>query len=234
MIDHNEQLAFAFEPVSPANAAAENDEVAQLALAALCEPEELVEIDVLPNADNLKLHLMGAVAEAATVRNMTPQHIQAALLFTQGYNMKEIAATLGMEYATVKYTLKKPAIQALLVKYMSAQAAVLPDITDRLKFHAHEALDKVVHIMRTGRDEVASKAGFKLLEMAGYGAVKKVEASHNVSLGGDKTGELLSTLKQSMEMRKTGYSKFIESSSSEAEIVDVEPVDLVELEARSA
>lgn len=86
----------------------------------------------------------------------------------------EIAKVMGWSEGRVSVTLCDERAAAERHEFASAVAEKVTDVHMRLQLHSNEALDKVVEVLRSdAKPDVILRAGFGLLDRAGYTAAPK-------------------------------------------------------------
>jgi hypothetical protein len=131
---------------------------------------------------------------------LKPVHVQMLLMKAAGSSNRAIAQQLGFAESRVSVIVNHPDAMFLLGVLVSAQAEVLLDVKTRIKAHAGEALDTVLHVMRHGEAKDRLKAGFGLLDRAGYGAVQKSESTHRFEMPAKEANNLVSAMRESSEL----------------------------------
>ncbi len=138
----------------------------------------------------------------------------------------------GMTYAAlaVKYQrtpqsiyalMSRPATRQFVAKLLSEYAQQLGEADKRIQYYAHEAIETVVDIMRTGKEENKQKSAFAILRMGGYdrSASPNVVVNNNVGVTdntamAEAADRLSAVLEQSARIREHGSSKYVDQSRS--------------------
>lgn len=139
---------------------------------------------------------------------LKPVHVQMLLMKAAGSTNRAIAQQLGYDESRVSVIVNHPDAMYLLGVLVSAQAESLLDIKARVKAHAGEALDTVLHVMRHGEAKDRLKAGFGLLDRAGYGAVQKSESTHRFEMPAAAANNLADAMKESLAIEKIAEAEW--------------------------
>jgi sugar phosphate isomerase/epimerase len=132
------------------------------------------------------------------------------MMRSAGWRVKAIAAHLGVNYNVVCTVLNSPDAKALLSKLLSYAADHLLEIEARIKSHAGEMLDTIVDTVRTTKSEqLKVSSAFKLLEMAGHGAIEKRQVEQVVKVEGPQVSRILAALDEdAMDLTEDVEGKF--------------------------
>ncbi len=155
----------------------------------------------------------GAVARGRSLKywenlRLKPVHMQMLLMKAAGFKGRAIAEKLGYDEARVSVIVNHPDSMYLLSHLVSFQAETLLDVNARIHAHSGEALDTALMLLRNGKEEIREKVAFKLLDRAGYGAVKKVEATHKFEMPAAQASALTAALRESDEVEDMEYADF--------------------------
>ena len=124
-------------------------------------------------------------------KQLNEMHIQMILMRAAGFRQNEIARQLGVTDANVSVGLNHPDAQVVLATIIAHAADHVLDVRTRIKAHAGEMFDIITDLARNSPDEnVKARCAFGILDRAGYGEVKKVEASHDIRIS-DSAAERL-------------------------------------------
>lgn len=201
--------------------------------------------------------MAGAVARGRSLKywenlRLKPVHMQMLLMKAAGFTGKAIAEKLDYDQGRVSVIVNHPDAMYLLSHLVSFQAETLLDVNARIAAHSGEALDTALMLLRNGKEEVREKVAFKLLDRAGYGAVKKIEATHKFEMPAAQASALTAALRESDEVEDMEDADFqvLENgpaggsgSPEESELLDrvappnedqQEPVSSTELIRRTA
>jgi len=144
---------------------------------------------------------------------LRPIHLQAVIMKAAGYRNKAIAGLLDLTETRVSVILNHPDALTLISLLVSHAAEDLLDIKTRIRAHAGEALDTVVQVMRVSKnDNLRSQNAFKLLEMAGYGAVEKKEIEHSVKFEKETGERIAEALAESADYEEFPPDQYIENN----------------------
>lgn len=147
---------------------------------------------------------------------LRPRHLQILLMKAAGYPNNAIAEQMGMDKARVSVIVRHPDAQTILSYLVSYAAEDMLDVKTRIKAHAGEMLDHVLTTVRNSRDEkVVQKGAFKLLEMAGYGAVQKVEAKHTFEIPKAESVRIADTLDELKGLQNIDMERFVTTDHGE-------------------
>ena len=102
------------------------------------------------------------------------RHRNCVALEMAGLKNYEIAKVMGWDEGKVSVTLCDERAQVERNAFGSRMAEKITDVHMALQLHAAEALDKVVDVLRSeAKPDVILRAGFGLLDRAGYTAAPK-------------------------------------------------------------
>lgn len=91
-----------------------------------------------------------------------------------GYKNHEIAEMLGLSQGHISVVLSDPRAQIDIADAVDRVSDNIVDLHTRIKAHAVEALDDIVHTLRHSKDEkLRTKVGFGILDRAGYTPIQK-------------------------------------------------------------
>ncbi len=139
---------------------------------------------------------------------LKPVHMQMLLMKAAGFKGRAIAEKLGYDEGRVSVIVNHPDAMYLLSHLVSFQAETLLDVNARIQAHAGEALDAALMLLRNGKEEVREKVAFKLLDRAGYGAVKKVELTAKFEMPAAQATALTAALRESDEVEEMEEGDF--------------------------
>ncbi len=127
--------------------------------------------------------------------------IQMVLMKASGYSNKAIAAHFGITNPQcVSIALANPNAETLLATLIGFAADNVLDIQKRITGYAGEMLDTVVATVRTTKnDSLRVSSAFKLLEMAGHGAIEKKQVEQVVRVEGKQASQLLTALEEAFQ-----------------------------------
>lgn len=132
---------------------------------------------------------------------LKPQHLQMILMKSSGFRNVDIAEAMHLTQARVSVILKHQDAQSLLAMMVSFAADNTLDVRTRIKAHSGEMLDLVLDTVRTTNDaKLRTQGAFKLLEMAGYGAVQKIETKATVTIEGPEASQLKDAIREAQQM----------------------------------
>ena len=157
--------------------------------------------------------MAGAVSRGRNLKywenlRLKPVHMQMLLMKAAGFKNRAIAKQVGYDEGRVSVIVNHPDAMYLLSHLVSFQAETLLDVNARIQAHAGEALDTALMLLRNGKQEVREKVAFKLLDRAGYGAVKKVEATHKFEMPADQASALTAALRESDDVEDMSDADF--------------------------
>lgn len=162
----------------------------------------------------------GDVNGTAYLRKLSPQHLQIIVMRASGYRHKEIAAVLGITPISSASVFVNEEVKEIMREVTLTIAEQLGKVKERIEQAAGEALDVVLDVMRdpdeTGK--VRAATAFKLLEMAGHGAIKKVESTHTLNLDKEASDRITRALQLSGKVDVAEYAEFVEVASERGEI----------------
>lgn len=153
---------------------------------------------------------------------LNARHIQIVMMKATGMRNQTIAELLGVGEVNVSVVINHPDAQYLLATILSMAAEKITDIPARVEAHANEALNVVLKHMRNGKEETASRNAFKLLEIAGYGATKKVDMNvkHNLEVPAKQAGQLATALREARDITELSRVTMHEAESAGGESAD--------------
>jgi transposase len=126
--------------------------------------------------------------EQSTVSTPTERDYQIAVLTAQGTTHTEIAKRVGVHYNTVARVLKKPEIQALIVKLrQQTQAQVVESVAntlaERMDEAAEDAFEHLTELVRGAKSEtVQFKAAESILDRSTTAPKREIHSSHSVDV----------------------------------------------------
>lgn len=128
---------------------------------------------------------------------VTPRVVQMVMMRAAGYKQAEIARQFGISPYTVSQMLTNPDAKALLSVVVSHAAEHVLEIGERIVGHAGEMLDHIVSTVRTTKsDAIRVNSAFRLLEMAGHGAIERKQVETVVKVEGPQVSQLLTALNE--------------------------------------
>lgn len=146
---------------------------------------------------------------------LRPIHLQIIMMRAAGFKIKAIASAVELSDVRVRQVCNHPDALTLISLLVSHAAEDLLDIKTRIKAHAGEALDTVVQVMRNSKnDGLRSQNAFKLLEMAGYGAVEKKEVEHSLKMEKEVGERLFGALAEASDYEEHSPIQFIEQPAT--------------------
>lgn len=149
----------------------------------------------------------------------TAFHRYVVMLELAGKRPGEIAQIVGMTESRISVILNDRRAEMDRVELGGALADRLTDLNSKLELYAHEALEVVVDEMRdlTNKPELRVKAGFGIMDRAGYTAKTKDPEEQAPSVPSE-VADRLETVAKELKDNQFSY-RIIEPKISEGEEV---------------
>jgi hypothetical protein len=133
---------------------------------------------------------------------LNERHLAMVMMRAGGMQQKPIAQAFGATENNVSIILNHPDAELLLTKLQAMKATQTTDIEDRIRALAEPALGTLEDLFSPSDETSALKKApmaFKMLELNGYGAKKKVEVNHEHQLNAnpEQLGRLTEALRES-------------------------------------
>jgi len=169
-----------------------------------------------------------------------PSFIPIIMDRLNGLSFSELEVKYNKSQPAFRTFFNRPAVRRFMAKLLAEYSVNLGDNNARIMAHATEAIDTVVDIMRSGKEENRQKSAFALLRMAGYDEGKKNEITINNQPFDanivEKTDRLLDALREANQARDDGHEQYVDKRrpADKREIAMVEaPVGLRKIAAAS-
>jgi len=151
-----------------------------------------------------------------------------------GLSMAELARKYDRSHANLYALFNRPSVRKFMAKVLAEFSVNLGDVKARIDAHATEAIETVVDIMRTGKEENRQKSAFAILRMAGH---DNASGTASVTINNqpldssvvERTDKLLEALLEANQAQAAGYSQYVDtmrvSDKREIQVVEA-PVGL--------
>ena len=139
---------------------------------------------------------------------LSSQHLQVLLLRAAGMKQRRIAALLELDEQNVSIIVNHPDSQLILSRMLAHAAENVIDVQAKMKLAAPQIVDRLMDIaLFSPKTELAAKVGFGLLDRAGYGAAKKIEAKteSHIIVDGPQAGLLADAIRESNTIEDVEY-----------------------------
>lgn len=128
-----------------------------------------------PDLSDLDISSSGVSYEPA---KLNARHREIIRLAALGYKHVQIASILGISPVTVGYIIRSPLGQQFLREIGEARTDSVKDVQNRLNELSPLAVETVLDVMTTAKDNVRGNMAIKVLEMTGHKATEKHDHNH--------------------------------------------------------
>ena len=107
---------------------------------------------------------------------LKPVHLQMAMMLASGFTNEDVAQAFNYSPGRISVIANHPDIKGLIAGLVALASKQLTDVLVKAQACAPAMFDRILAItMNTSNEKVASTNAFKILELAGYSAVKRTE-----------------------------------------------------------
>lgn len=154
------------------------------------------------------------------IKNMWEQHHEIVRLALLGMKPADIARKLGFTSVMVSYTLNSPIVKEKLSIMRAARDADSIDIARDILELAPKAVELYEKLLEEGVNGTATSlhksTADRVLEISGYGPVKRIQADHRHAHAHFTPEELENVKKQGREAAKEAGEMFVDAEFEEA------------------
>jgi IS30 family transposase len=112
---------------------------------------------------------------------LNEKHRKIAVLFASGMLKKQIAEVVGVHPNTVTRTLKNPLVKEIIDNMQkTVQEKTVANLVDAFDKSALEAFQKLVSLMREGRDNTALRASESILDRSTIAPKRQIHTKQEV------------------------------------------------------
>jgi hypothetical protein len=140
-------------------------------------------------------------------KTLSPVHLQMIMFKAMGMRNKRIAVMMDCEPVNVSIVCRHPHARYLLARLLANASEDVIDIQSRYEMLAPLALETATEVMLTGKEETKLRAAFGILDRAGYGEKKQVEATveHTWTMPAKQADLLTQAIGEAREIKDPVY-----------------------------
>lgn len=143
-------------------------------------------------------------------KGLSMQHIQCIFRKALGYTNAEIAQEYGFTESYTSIVLGHPDAETIMSVIAGAMGDRITDPIDRAKATAGEAMNELVSVMRTTKnDGIRRKSALDILGMAGYGVKQKVDVSVSHFLPVEAANRLSNAVASARRIQEIPYEEHV-------------------------